>query len=106
MDEGLTAAEVRAHGREGPSMSESEARTVQRAWQQRVASEWLGERCHLLEIAGRHGLDVQQAMKTVAFGLLAMGEVSLLQMYQHGFLKERRPSTLGALADKHFGRAT
>ena len=69
-------------------MNESEAREVQVRFQRQLADQWLDGR-HLTEVARGAGLELDQAERLVAWGLLHLGKVEIQDMVRSGYLKPK-----------------
>lgn len=82
-------------------MTEVQSKELKAAWQRRVAQGWV-DGVHLHEVAARHGLDLAEARRVVAFGLLGLGKVSVDDLIRCGFLKPRM--TFAEMAAKLEGR--
>ena len=75
----------------GPRLTVEQALDLRKVWQRRIAADWDGGRRHVFEVARRFGVDVGEAMRGIAWGLLQDPEsgVKLDDLVRTGFHKPR-----------------
>ena len=81
LDEGLLSGRAQS-----ARFTPEEAEATKRAWQRRLAADWLSGK-HVLEVCIRAGVGVGEGKRAIAWGLLGLGEVTLDDMIRHGFYK-------------------
>ena len=87
--------QVRSGRAKGARLTDEQAQALKRAWQRKLAEQWDEGRTHLLEVAIRNGLDANETMHAIAWGLLQLPqdegdkEVRVDDLIRHRFYKPR-----------------